>query len=52
MSILIEDVLAGRVDFSDIIESGSERLPPGHLGEILADIRRTAGSPPMRWLRG
>ncbi|MGH6904939.1 MAG: HigA family addiction module antitoxin [Geminicoccaceae bacterium] len=38
MEIPIEDVLSGRVDLSDIVEPGSERLPPVHPGEILADI--------------
>jgi antitoxin HigA-1 len=43
MSIPIEDVLAGRVEVSDIIEPGSERLPPVHPGEILADILADSG---------
>lgn len=43
MTIPIEDVLAGRVDFGDIVERGSERLPPVHPGEILADILRDSG---------
>ena len=35
MSIPIEDVLAGRVDFSDIVDPDGERLGPIHPGEIL-----------------
>ncbi|MGH6887223.1 MAG: HigA family addiction module antitoxin [Geminicoccales bacterium] len=37
MSIPIEDVTAGRVDFSDIERPGGERLPPMHPGEVLRE---------------
>jgi antitoxin HigA-1 len=35
MSIPIEDVMAGRVDFGDV--AGSGRLPPLHPGEVLRE---------------
>lgn len=35
MSIPIEDVTAGRVDLSDLVEPGGERLPPLHPGGVL-----------------
>jgi antitoxin HigA-1 len=37
MSISIEDVAAGRVDFSDIEVPGDKRLPPLHPGEVLRE---------------
>ena len=37
MSIAIEDVAAGRVDFDDIAEQGGEHLPPLHPGEVLRE---------------
>jgi antitoxin HigA-1 len=37
MSIPIEDVLAGRVDFGDIEQPGGKRLPPLHPGEVLRE---------------
>jgi addiction module HigA family antidote len=37
MSIPIEDVTAGRVDLSDIVKPGCERLPPLHPGEVLRE---------------
>lgn len=37
MSIPIEDVTAGRVDFGDVERLGGERLPPLHPGEVLRE---------------
>jgi addiction module HigA family antidote len=37
MSISIEDVAAGRVDFADVVRPGRERLPPLHPGEVLRE---------------
>ena len=37
MSIAIEDVAAGRVDFDNVVEPGSERLAPLHPGEVLRE---------------
>jgi antitoxin HigA-1 len=37
VSIGIEDVAAGRVDFDDIVAPGGERLPPLHPGEVLRE---------------
>jgi addiction module HigA family antidote len=37
MSIPIEDVAAGRVDFGDIERAHGERLPPLHPGEVLRE---------------
>ena len=38
MSIAIEDVAAGRVDFADIVDpSKTGRLPPLHPGEVLRE---------------
>jgi antitoxin HigA-1 len=37
MSIPIEDVGAGRVDFRDIERPGGRRLPPLHPGEVLRE---------------
>jgi addiction module HigA family antidote len=37
MSIPIEDVSAGRVDFRDIERPGGRRLPPLHPGEVLRE---------------
>jgi addiction module HigA family antidote len=37
VSIAIEDVAAGRVEFDDIVEPGGERLLPLHPGEVLRE---------------
>jgi addiction module HigA family antidote len=37
MSISIEDVAAGRVDFSDVERPGGGGLPPLHPGEVLKE---------------
>jgi addiction module HigA family antidote len=37
MSIPIEDVVAERIDFSDILGPGGRRLPPLHPGEVLRE---------------
>jgi addiction module HigA family antidote len=37
VSIAIEDVAAGRVEFDGIVEPGGERLPPLHPGEVLRE---------------
>jgi len=37
VSIPIEDVTAGRVEFGDIVEPDEERLPPLHPGEVLRE---------------
>jgi antitoxin HigA-1 len=37
VSIPIEDVVAGRVDFSEVVEPGEGRLPPLHPGEVLRE---------------
>ena len=37
MSISIEDVAAGRVDYGDVVEHVGERLPPLHPGEVLRE---------------
>jgi addiction module HigA family antidote len=37
MSIPIEDVAAGRVDFGGIEKPGGRRLPPLHSGEVLGE---------------
>ena len=37
MSIPIEDVTAGGVEFGDVIDPGEGRLPPLHPGEVLRE---------------
>jgi addiction module HigA family antidote len=37
MSIPIEDVAAGRVDFTDLERPAHKRLPPLHPGEVLRE---------------
>jgi antitoxin HigA-1 len=37
MSILIDDVAAGRVDFGDVERPDGRRLPPLHPGEVLRE---------------
>jgi antitoxin HigA-1 len=37
MSIAIEDVTAGRVEFGDVIDARAGRLPPLHPGEVLRE---------------
>lgn len=37
MVITMEELRAGRVDFSDLVEEGEEDLPPVHPGEHLRD---------------
>ncbi len=37
MSISIEDVVAGRVEFGDLVVRGDARLPPLHPGEVLRE---------------
>jgi addiction module HigA family antidote len=37
MTITIEELRAGTIDFSDVDAPGSPRMPPVHPGEILSD---------------
>ena len=37
MSISMEDVAAGRVDFGEVERAGGDRLPPLHPGEVLRE---------------
>ena len=39
----MEDLRAGRVDLSDVVDPESERLPPVHPGEVLSDYLADAG---------
>ena len=43
MVVRMEDLEAGRIDLSDVVEPGAERLPPVVPGEILGDWMEDAG---------
>ena len=43
MTVTMEDLRAGRVDLSDVVDPDSERLPPVRPGDVLADYLADAG---------
>lgn len=52
MVILREDLDAGRVDFSDLIDADGEPIGPIHPGEILGDALERRGITPYALAKG